>query len=152
MKIIYGTSNEGKLKQVKSYFKINKIDMEILSLRDIKFTEEINENGTTFEENSFIKAKEIEKFCKKNGRKDIIIADDAGLCVDALNGQPGVYSARYAGDHAPQEKVLDKLLSELKNVPTEKRTAKFICVLTAILPNGEKIVFKGESEGYISEK
>lgn len=152
MQIIYGTGNIGKLNQVRSFFKINKVNMEILSLKDIGFSEDIVENGKTFEENSMIKAEAIKKFCDKKDINAIIITDDAGLCVDALNGEPGVYSARYAGDHAPQEKVLEKLLNNLKDIPIEKRTAKFICVLTAILPNGEKIVSKGESEGYISEK
>lgn len=152
MQIIYGTGNIGKLNQVQSFFKINKVNMEILSLKDIEFNENIVEDGQTFEENSMIKAEAIKKFCNKENINAIVITDDAGLCVDALNGQPGVYSARYAGDHAPQEKVLEKLLNNLKDIPIEKRTAKFICVLTAILPNGEKIVSRGESEGYISEK
>lgn len=152
MQIVYGTGNIGKLNQVQSFFRINKVNMEILSLKDIGFSEDIEENGKTFEENSMIKAEAIKKFCDKKAIKAIIITDDSGLCVDALNGEPGVYSARYAGDHAPQEKVLEKLLNNLKDIPIEKRTAKFICVLTAILPNGEKMVSKGESEGYISEK
>lgn len=152
MQIIYGTGNEGKLNQVKSYFEINKVNMEILSLKDIGFSGDIIENGKTFEENSMIKAETIKNFCVKNSINAIVITDDAGLCVDALNGAPGVHSARYAGNHAPQEKVLEKLLNELKDVPKEKRTAKFICVLSAILPTGERLISRGESEGYIAEK
>lgn len=152
MKIIYGTGNKAKLQQVQSFFEINNVNLEILSLKDIGFDKDIIEDGKTFEENSMIKAKAIKEFCDAKGIEAIMVTDDAGLCVDALNGEPGVYSARYAGDHAPQEEVLNKLLSNLKDIPFEKRTAQFICVLTAILPSGESIVSKGVSEGYIAEK
>jgi len=152
IKIIYGTGNQAKLQQVQSFFEINNVNLEVLSLKDIGFSEDIIEDGRTFEENSMIKAKYIKEFCEKKEIEAIIVTDDAGLCVDALNGEPGVYSARYAGDHAPQEVVLNKLLSNLNDIPFEKRTAQFICVLTAILPDGEKIISKGVSEGYIAEK
>ncbi len=152
MKLIYGTSNKGKLQEIKDFFKNNKIDAEILSLKDINFNEEIEENGKTFEENSLIKAKAIKEFCNRNGINEIIITDDAGLCVDALGGRPGVYSARYAGDHAPQELTINKLLNEMKDVPEEKRSARMVCVLTAILKDGEKIVARGETKGRIAKE
>ena len=151
MKIIYGSSNKAKLQEVKDFFKNNKINIEILSLKDINFNEEIEENGKTFEENSLIKAKAIKEFCNKKDINEIIITDDAGLCVDALDGRPGVYSARYAGDHASQEETLNKLLNEMKDVADEKRTAKFVCVLTTILKNGEIIVARGETKGKIAQ-
>jgi len=87
MKIIYGSSNKAKLQEVKEFFKNNKIDTEVLSLKDIGFNEQIEENGETFEENSLIKARAIKEFCNKNDINEIIITDDAGLCVDALNGR-----------------------------------------------------------------
>lgn len=152
MKFIYGTGNNEKINQVKNFFKTQNVDLEILSLKDINFNENIEENGTTFEENSMIKAKAIKSYCDKIGLKEIIITDDAGLCVDALNGKPGVLSARYAGDHAPQEKVINKLLDELKDVPEEKRTAKFVCVLTIIMPNGKFFSVRGETKGKIPFK
>lgn len=152
MKIIYGSGNAGKVQKVKELIKNNKIDVELLSLKDINFNEEIDENGETFEENSLIKAKAIKEFCKKNDIKEIIITDDAGLCVDALNGRPGVYSARYAGDHASQEATIEKLLGEMKDIPDENRTAQFVCVLTAILKNGEVITARGETKGRIAKK
>lgn len=151
MKIIYGTSNKGKLQEIRDFFKNNKIDAEILSLKDINFDEEIEENGQTFEENSLIKAKAIKEFCSRNKINETIITDDAGLCVDALGGRPGVYSARYAGDHAPQEVTINKLLNEMKDVPEEKRSAKFVCVLTAILKDGKTIVARGETKGRIAK-
>lgn len=152
MKIIFGSGNQGKINMVKDFFKENNVDIEVLSLKDIKFEGTIVEDGTTFEENSMIKAKAIKKYCNEQGIKEIVVTDDAGLCVDALNGAPGVYSARYAGDHAPQEVTLNKLLDEMKDVPKEKRTATFVCVLTAILPNEKIIVVKGETKGKIATK
>lgn len=151
MKIIYGSSNKAKLQKVEDFFKNNKNDVEVLSLKDINFNEEIDENGETFEENSLIKANAIKEFCTKNNINEIIITDDAGLCVDALDGRPGVYSARYAGDHASQEETLNKLLDEMKNVSDENRTAQFVCVLTAILKDGKVIVARGETKGKIAK-
>mgnify|MGYP000817553485 FL=1 len=111
--------------------------------------EEIDENGTTFEENSLIKAKAIKAYCEKNDINEIIMTDDAGLCIDALNGEPGVYSARYAGDHAPQIVAINKVLSKMENVKDEDRTAKFVCVLTLMMPDGKINVARGETLGRI---
>ena len=152
MKIIYGTGNQEKIAEIKKLFKNHNIEAEILSLKDIGFDEEIDENGKTFEENSMIKAKAVKKFCDKNNINEIIITDDAGLCVDELNGAPGVHSARYAGDHAPQEVTLNKLMNEMRDIPKEKRKAQFVCALTALLQNGETIVAKGVTKGSIAEK
>ena len=151
MKIIYGSTNQEKIKEVKTLFKNHGIETEVLSLHDIGFTEEIEENGTTFEENSMIKAKAIKEFCDKNNINEIIITDDAGLCVDALDGRPGVYSARYVSESASQIEKLTRLMEELKDVPKEKRTAQFVCFLTAILPDDTIITAKGVTEGSISE-
>ena len=152
MKIIYGSGNKAKIENVKKYFDANNIDIEILSLKDINFDKEIDENGKTFEENSLIKAKVIKEFCKQNNINEIVVTDDAGLCVDELNGEPGIYSARYAGDHASQEITLNKLMNAMKDIPKEKRTAQFVCVLTALLQNGEVVVAKGITKGSIAQK
>ena len=149
MKVIFGTTNQGKIDQVKGFMEYKKIDMEFISLKDIGFNEDIIENGETIEENSLIKAKAIKEFCNKNNINEVIVTDDAGLFVDALNGEPGVHTARYAGDHAPQIECINKLLTELKDVPDEKRGATFACVLTAILRNGEVISCRGETRGKI---
>ena len=149
MKIIYGTSNQEKINQVKEYLEYKQEDIDMLSLKDISFNEEIDENGKTFEENSLIKAKAIKAFCDKNDIHEIIMTDDAGLCVDALNGEPGVYSARYAGDHAPQIESITKVLNKMKDVKDEDRTAKFVCVLTLIMPDGIIKVARGETLGKI---
>lgn len=153
MKMIYGSSNVNKVKDIKSIIKAHGADIEVISLKDIGFTGEIVEDGETFEENSEIKATAVKQFCDKNQIEyDIITTDDAGLCVDCLNGEPGVYSARYAGEHATQEESLGKLLSNIEKTGDTKRTAKFVCVLTSFLKDGTKIVSRGECNGKISKQ
>lgn len=153
MKMIYGSSNANKVKDIKSIIKAHGADIEVISLKDIGFTGEIVEDGETFEENSEIKATAVKEFCDKNNIEyDIITTDDAGLCVDCLNGKPGVYSARYASEHATQEENLGKLLNNIEKTGDTKRTAKFVCVLTSFLKNGTKIVSRGECNGKIAEQ
>ena len=152
MKILYGTNNKGKVAELNRTIRLQNIEAEIITLKDVNFNEEIEENGTTFEENSMIKAEAIKRFCDKNNIDyEIIIADDAGMCVDYLNGKPGVYSARYAGENATQEQILNKLLFEMKDAIEEKdRTATFVCVLSGIMKDGTKIVKRGETKGHIA--
>ena len=154
MKILYGTGNKGKVEAIKNIIKTHGFEVELYTIKDIGFNKEIIEDGETFEDNSLIKAEAIRNFCIENNINDkIIITDDAGLCVDKLNGQPGVYTGRYAGEHPTQEENLNKLLNNMKEYEKiEERTCKFVCVLTAILPNGEKIVARGECKGYIALK
>lgn len=151
MRIIYGTSNKEKIAQVKDYFNYKNINIEILSLKDIGFYEEIEENGTTFEENSLIKAKAIKAFCNQNNINEAILTDDAGLCVDVLNGEPGIYSARYAGKNASQIDCINKVLNKMKDVKDEDRTAKFVCVLTLLMPDGTSKVVRGEKLGKVAK-
>jgi XTP/dITP diphosphohydrolase len=153
MKMIYGSSNVNKVKDIKSIIKAHEADIEVVSLKDIGFTGDIVEDGETFEENSEIKATAVKEFCDKNQiQYDIITTDDAGLCVDCLNGEPGVYSARYASEHASQEENLEKLLSNIEKTGDEQRTAKFVCVLTSFLKDGTKIVSRGECTGRIAKE
>ena len=104
----------------------------------------VEENGDTFEENSLIKARSIFKLCG-----EITIADDSGLEVDALDGAPGVYSSRFAGEEGNDLKNNEKLLEMLKDVPLEKRTGRFVSVISMCFPNGKEIVVRGECEGHI---
>lgn len=152
MKIIYGTTNKAKVEAMYGIVKNYGFDAEIFTLKDIGFTDEIIEDGTTFEENSLIKAKAISEFCKKNNITDkIILTDDAGLCVDYLNGEPGIYTGRYAGDHAPQIDNINKLLENMKEcTKLEDRTCKLVCVLTAILLDGSIYTARGECTGTIA--
>ena len=153
MEIIYGTSNKNKVISMTKILKENNVNAKLYTLSDMGFNKEIIEDGKTFEENSYIKAMAIKKFCDEDGIKDkIIITDDAGLCIDKLNGEPGVYSARYAGENATQIQILEKVLGKMKNYQNkEDRTCTFVCVLTAILPTGEKIVARGECKGTVAK-
>ena len=140
MKIFLATGNKHKIKEIEKIFKMDNV--EILSINDGIEIPEVEEDGTTFEENSKKKALEIAKFTNM-----ITIADDSGLCVDALNGAPGVYSARYAGEHGNDLDNNKKLVRELQGI--EDRKARFVCVITLAKPTGETYSFRGEVEGDI---
>lgn len=140
MNVIFATNNAGKLKEVTNIFKGT--EFEIISLKDIGFTDEIEETGSTFEENAFIKADTI--FNKYNVP---VIADDSGLEVEQLDSRPGVYSARYAGENATFDDNNKKMLYELIN-QSQPHLAKFLCC--AVFVNGDKrISVTGELKGEI---
>ena len=142
-KIILASNNQHKIKEFKQILK----DYEIIPLSEIGFDEEIEENGTTFQENSKIKVDAISKYLKDNNLEGyMVMGDDSGLCVDALDGAPGVFSARYAEEHNTQANR-DLLLKNLNGI--ENREAKFVCVITLKKPNGEYIVSQGEVKGRI---
>ncbi|MBQ7983422.1 MAG: non-canonical purine NTP pyrophosphatase, partial [Clostridia bacterium] len=140
MKIVLASRNAHKIKELYAF--ISPIDptIEILSLDDIGFSDDIEENGTTFEENALIKAQAVADMGY------IGIADDSGLAVDALNGAPGVYSARYAGGHGDDHANNMLLLEHIKDVPDERRTAQFVSVIACAFPGGSHapIVCRGE--------
>ncbi|WP_303860581.1 XTP/dITP diphosphatase [Alkalibaculum bacchi] len=141
MKIVIATGNEHKKDEIKA---VLGSEFDVVTMKEEGIYVDIVEDGTTFEENALIKARALKKYTK-----EIILADDSGLAVDALEGKPGVYSARYAGENATDEMNNEKLLSELKDVPMENRSAKFVCIMVLILPNGEEHLFKGECKGSI---
>ena len=153
MNIIYGTSNRNKVVVMEKILKENNVNFKLYTLKDIGFNKKIIEDGKTFEENSNIKATAIKEYCDENNIKDkIIITDDSGLCIDKLNGEPGIYSARYAGENSTQIQSLTKVLDKMKDYTNkEDRTCKFVTVLTAILANGEKIVARGECKGTVAK-
>lgn len=142
MKILLATQNPGKVKELQELLADEEI--EVLSLLDLEDWEEIEETGLTFAENAAQKAREA---CKRTGI--ITLADDSGLEVDALNGAPGVYSARFAGEAKDDEANIDKLLQLLEKVPDEERTGRFRCVLTVATPDGEEYMTEGTVEGKI---
>jgi len=143
--IVLATGNQGKIKEFATMFSRLMPDVKVLGLKDFPDIGEIPETGTTFEENSRIKAVAV---AKATGH--VAVADDSGLVVDALDGAPGVYSARYSGPDATDEKNFLKLLEEMKDVPLVHRTARFVCVITAYAPNGESLVARGSWEGSIA--
>ena len=154
MEILYGTHNKAKVEAMTGIIKSHGFDAKLFTPKDIGFDKEIVEDGKTFEENSRIKALAIRDYCKENNiTGKIIITDDAGLCVDKLDGEPGVYTGRYAGENPTQEENLNKLLGNLSKYQDMKdRTCKFVCVLTAIMPTGEEFVARGECKGSIALK
>ena len=141
MKIFLATGNKHKIDEIKAIFK-NVKDIEILSIKDGIEIPEVVEDGDTFEANSAKKALEIAKFAGM-----ITIADDSGLCVDALNGEPGVYSARYSGEGATDASNNAKLIKNLQGI--ENRKAHFVSVITLGKPDGRAYSFRGEVEGEI---
>ncbi len=143
MKIIAATSNAGKIKEIKKIFADE--NLEILSMGEIGIKIEIEENGTTFEENALIKARTISKLTG-----EIALADDSGLCVDAMGGAPGIYSARYAGEDATDAQRIEKLLGELSG--EENRKAKFVSVIAVVFPDGRELTADGEVHGQIADK
>lgn len=150
-KFILASNNAHKIKEIKEILK--DFDFEILSLKEAGIDIDVEEDGKTFEENSFKKADEIRKYLVSQGECDfIVMADDSGLEVEYLNGEPGIYSARYAGEHGNDAKNNEKLLNELKGIKEENRKANFICVIVAVTDKGEKIVAEGKSYGIILEE
>lgn len=142
--IVVASNNKHKIKEIKNIL----ADYNVLTLNDIDFYDGIVEDGKTFEENAFIKAKTIYNYLKEKNLEYIVMAEDSGLCVDSLDGAPGVYSARYAGDHNDQANR-DKLLRELKD---KDKSAYFICNIILYYPNGKYKSFVGKTDGKITEE
>lgn len=146
MRIVAATKNKHKIDEIQAItkeFGMDVVPRDAAGVPDI----EVEEDGSTFEENSEKKAREIQELCG-----EITIADDSGLMVDALDGAPGVISARFAGDDASDARNNEKLLSLLETVDADHRTARFVSVITMIYPDGRKIVARGECEGHIIYK
>jgi len=144
-KIVFATNNAHKLKEISMIYN----DNIILSLSDIGFDQEIEETGETFFENALIKAKVVSDFLKEKGLQYPVIGDDSGLEVDALNGEPGIYSARYASNHdmSVNRRYLIEKLKDKKN-----KEAHFTCCLVKYYPNGEYVYAYGKSYGHIIEE
>lgn len=140
--VIIATNNAGKGKDFEALF--TPLGIKVLTLNDIEQKIDVEETGKTFEENAILKAEEVSKLLGKT-----VIADDSGLEIDALGGDPGVYSARYAGPDSTDDKNIDKALGELASVNEPERTARFRCVLAIAGPGIETETFSGSCEGII---
>lgn len=141
--VVAATQNKHKIKEIEAITK--EFGISIIARNEAGIPPvEIVEDGDSFEANSYIKANEIMKLCGK-----ITIADDSGLEVDCLDGAPGIYSARFAGGDGDDQANNDKLKELIKDVPYEKRTGRFVSVITMVFPDGDKIVARGEVEGHI---
>lgn len=143
MKILIATHNKKKREELERI--LSPLSIDVVTDTDVGCTlRDVEESGASFEENALIKAK---AGCEDSGLP--CIADDSGLVVDALGGAPGIYSARYCGVHGNDEANNDKLLNELENVPDEKRTARFVCAICCVFPDGKIITVNGSCEGTI---
>ncbi len=141
MDIIVATNNQGKVKEIKNIL----YPHNVMSQAEIGVDIDVEETGDTFIENAFLKARALKPYTSC-----AIIADDSGLEVDYLNGEPGVYTARYAGENTTPMQGIEKLLKNLDGVPYEGRGAKFVSVIALIMPDGSEYSFEGECSGYIT--
>ena len=150
-RLILASNNKKKIKEMKEILK--ELNIEVKSLENENINIDVVEDGKTFEENAKKKAKEIYEFLLKRGDENfIVLADDSGLTVDYLKGEPGIYSARYAGEHGNDKKNNEKLLKNLSGVHKENRGAKFICQLALFTDRGEYFKVTGDVKGYIIEE
>ena len=141
-KIAFATTNAGKIKEIKEI--LADFDVEVASMKEMNITADIEENGATFEENSLIKARAVSKLTGLPA-----LADDSGLEVDYLNGEPGIYSARYLGRDTDYDYKNNYIIKKLKDAKDEERSARFVCVISLVLPDGREFVKKGVMEGRI---
>lgn len=147
MRIVFATGNMGKMREIREI--MSDFNIEIVSMKEAGVDVDVEEDGSTFMENSFIKARAIAARCKELGYNDIVIADDSGLVVDALNGEPGIYSARYMGEETPYSIKNANIIERLEGVPDEDRSARFVCAIACVLPNGEELEAEATYEGAI---
>ena len=140
--IIFATGNKDKMREIREI--MADVDVEVLSMKEAGIVVDVVEDGTTFEENSLIKAKAIAQYTDA-----IVLADDSGLEIDYLDKAPGVYSARFMGEDTSYDIKNQALIDKLDGVPKDERTARFVCAIGAVLPNKETLVVRETMEGYI---
>ncbi len=143
-KVVFATKNKGKIKEIQAVLGDS---YNVVAMEEAGIDAEIEETGSTFEENAAIKAEAIMKLCG-----EIVLADDSGLEIDYLNGEPGIYSARYMGHDTPYDIKNQNLIDRLDGVEDDKRTARFVCAAAAAVPGKKTIVVRGTMEGIIARK
>lgn len=145
MKIIFATGNENKLREIRQI--TENMGIEIVSMKDAGYYTEVEETGTTFEENAYLKASAIAKKCNLP-----TLADDSGLEIDYLNKEPGIYSSRFMGEDTPHSVKNAELLRRMEGVPDEKRTARFVCAICLVRPDGSSETVRATMEGRVAYK
>lgn len=143
-RIIFATGNAGKIREIKEI--MGDMNIPIISMKEAGIVTDIEENGTTYEENATIKAKAVAALAEEG---DLVMADDSGLEIDYLNKEPGIYSARYLGEDTSYRIKNQNLIDRLSGVPDEKRGARFVCAIAAVLPYGKVLTTRGVIEGRI---
>lgn len=144
-RLIFATGNQDKLREIRAI--MEGLDYEILSMKEAGIDIEIEENGTTFAENALIKARAIHAVCH-----ELVLADDSGLEVDYMDRQPGVFSHRFGGEDTPYSIKNQMIMDNLAGVPEEERTARFVCAIAAVFPDGSELVREAAMEGIIGYK
>lgn len=143
-RIVFATGNAGKIREIREI--LQDIPLPVVSMREAGVDVDVEENGETYEQNALIKARAVAALASP---EDIVMADDSGLEIDYLNKEPGVYSARYLGETTSYRVKNHHLIERLEGVPEEKRTARFVCVIAAVLPDGTELTTRGVIEGRI---
>lgn len=146
-RIIFATGNADKMKEIRMI--LADLGLEIQSMKEARVDIDIVENGKTFEENAFIKAATIAEELKNHDVQAVVLADDSGLEIDYLNKEPGIYSARYLGENTSYTVKNANLIERLAGVPDENRTARFVCAIAAVFPDGRTFHTKATIEGRI---
>lgn len=141
-RIVFATGNAGKIKEIRMI--MEDTGLEVVSMKDAGIQLDIEENGQSYEENALIKARAVAAYTK-----DIVMADDSGLEIDALNKEPGIYSARYLGEDTPYSVKNANLIQRLEGVADDARTARFVCAIAAVLPDGRELTTRATIEGRI---
>lgn len=141
-KIVFATGNAGKVREVQAI--LADMGMEVLSMKEAGISIDIVEDGTTYEENALIKAREVAKYTDA-----IVMADDSGIEIEYMNNEPGIYSARFLGEDTSYTIKNNYIINQLDGVPDEKRTARYVCAIAAVLPSGEELTTRGIFEGRI---
>ena len=141
-RLIFATGNADKMKEIREI--LGDLPVEILSMKEAGVPAEVEENGSSFEENALIKARAICELAN-----EMVLADDSGLEIDYLNKEPGIYSARYMGEDTSYRIKNQNLIDRLEGVPDEKRTARFVCAIAAVFPDGKELIVRGTIEGRI---
>lgn len=149
MKVIFATGNEGKMREIRAI--LADVKAEILSMKEAGLSLDIEEDGESFAENALIKARAAAgALAAAGGLHDcVVLADDSGLEIDCLNGEPGIYSARYLGEDTPFDVKSKDLLRRMEHVPDEERNARFVCAIAAVFSDGETVTTRGTIEGRI---
>lgn len=142
-RIIFATGNKDKMKEIRMI--LGDLEMPVISMKEAGISADIIENGKTFAENAMIKAQAVHRLTG-----DIVLADDSGLEIDFLNKEPGIYSARYLGEDTSYDIKNNTILERMQGVPDEKRTARFVCAIAAVMPDGSSLVTEGVMEGRIA--
>ena len=142
-KLIFATGNDDKMIEIRSILKEDSFD--IYSMKEAGIEADIVEDGSTFEENALIKARAL----SGRAKEAVIMADDSGLEIDALNKEPGIYSSRYLGEETPYEEKNKRLIARLDGTKWDERTARFVCAVAAVFPDGSEAVVRGTIEGFI---